>query len=74
MHFVIVVGGLPKKYDLSFQVIGPIIVDTTAPVFTGEITVGVEDDHLTARWTDGEFLDSSDMNLLYHIAFGKLKN
>ena len=46
-------------------------MDTTPPVFTGEITVGVEDDHLTARWTDGAFLDSSDPNLLYHIAVGK---
>ncbi len=69
-----VVISQPTQYFL--QIIGPIVVDTTPPVFTGTtttITVTVEDDNLIAQWSEGDFVDDMDPNLSYYIAAGKEK-
>ena len=58
--------------NMSLQVIGPVIVDTTPPVFTGDPPILLEliDNHLRARWPPGQFADSSDPSLEYFIAVG----
>ena len=50
------------------QVLGPIIVDTTPPVFVEEIIVFPLGDYLTARWLATEI---EDTGLAFQVAVGK---
>ncbi|KAL3841827.1 hypothetical protein ACJMK2_019926 [Sinanodonta woodiana] len=52
--------------------IGPILVDTTAPEFSGTIDVHLSGNHLVATWPAAAFLDSEDIfSLKFECAVGE---
>lgn len=57
---------------IFFQIIGPFIVDTTAPTFSGDIQISLENqDLLVVQWGSDAFADSGDLNpLQYRYAIG----
>ncbi|XP_022100380.1 uncharacterized protein LOC110984469 isoform X2 [Acanthaster planci] len=58
-----------NKAQLStYKVVGPIIVDTTPPMFVGRVSVRVEDEYLVAEWGDDSFIDDEDTDLRYQVA------
>ncbi|XP_038050780.1 uncharacterized protein LOC119723938 isoform X2 [Patiria miniata] len=59
-----------KAQMSTSKVIGPIIVDTTPPMFVGSVSVHVEDDYLIAEWGDDGFIDDEDTSLRYQVAIG----
>ncbi|XP_022103295.1 uncharacterized protein LOC110986023 [Acanthaster planci] len=50
--------------------IGPVIVDTTPPIFVGHVAVRVEGEYLVAEWGDDGFTDDEDTGLRYQVAIG----
>ena len=67
---------IKKKTELSYrilhlQVVGPIIVDTTPPMFVGHVSVHAEDKYLISEWEDEGFVDDEDQSLEYQVGIGK---
>ncbi|KAK3612523.1 hypothetical protein CHS0354_024495 [Potamilus streckersoni] len=70
-HFYILIKAVSKSAMESVRTLGPFLVDSTRPMFSGEIDVTVVDGHLMATWTDGAFWDDEDTGpLRYQIAIG----
>ncbi|XP_022103276.1 uncharacterized protein LOC110986013 isoform X2 [Acanthaster planci] len=68
--FHLVLKAVNKAQLSTSKVIGPIVVDTTPPVFVGRISVIAEDDFLVAKWGDKDFTDDEDTDLRYQVAVG----
>ncbi|KAL3843250.1 hypothetical protein ACJMK2_021192 [Sinanodonta woodiana] len=70
-QFYILVKAVSKSAMESVRALGPFLVDSTRPKFSGEIDVTVVDGHLMATWIDGAFEDDEDtVPLRYQIAIG----
>ncbi|XP_038057739.1 uncharacterized protein LOC119729229 [Patiria miniata] len=68
--FFLVLKAINKAQLSTSKVVGPIVVDTTPPMFVGHISVHVEDEYLIAEWGDGGFIDDEDTSLRYQVAIG----
>ncbi|XP_022102003.1 uncharacterized protein LOC110985345 [Acanthaster planci] len=68
--FYLVLKATNKAQLASFKVIGPIVVDTTPPMFVGNVFVRVDDEYLIAEWGDDGFIDDEDTSLRYQVAIG----
>ncbi|XP_038051300.1 uncharacterized protein LOC119724354 isoform X2 [Patiria miniata] len=66
----VTVLAINKAQISTSKVIGPIIVDTTPPMFVGRVSVHVEDEYLIAEWGDSGFIDDEDTSLRYQVAIG----
>ncbi|XP_038071216.1 uncharacterized protein LOC119740085 [Patiria miniata] len=68
--FYLVLKAVNKAQASTVKVVGPVIVDTTPPVFVGRVSVHVEDAYLIAEWGDSGFIDDEDTSLRYQVAIG----
>ncbi|XP_038062737.1 uncharacterized protein LOC119733220 [Patiria miniata] len=68
--FFLVLKAINKAQLSTFKVVGPIVVDTTPPMFVGRVSVHVEDEYLIAEWGDDGFIDDEDTSLRYQVAIG----
>ncbi|XP_038050879.1 uncharacterized protein LOC119724031 [Patiria miniata] len=68
--FYLVLKAVNKAQLSTFKKIGPIVVDTTPPVFVGRVSVHAEDEYLIAEWGESGFIDDEDTSLRYQVAIG----
>ena len=53
------------------QTVGPCVIDSSAPDFSGQIAVQLISDHLVTTWPAGSFVDEQEYyHLKYTFAIG----
>ncbi|KAK3581576.1 hypothetical protein CHS0354_031922 [Potamilus streckersoni] len=71
-EFYILLKAISKSSVTTVKKIGPILVDTTAPEFSGSIDVHLSGNHLIAIWPAVAFMDSEDIFALnFECAVGE---
>ncbi|XP_071798435.1 uncharacterized protein [Asterias amurensis] len=68
--FFLVVKAVNKAQLACYKFVGPIIVDTTAPMFVGRFLVHLDGSYLVTMWGDDGFTDNEDADLSYEVAIG----
>ena len=54
-----------------FQTLGPCVIDSSAPDFSGQIKVQLMSDHLVTTWSADSFIDEQEYyHLKYTFAIG----
>ncbi|XP_071084119.1 uncharacterized protein [Haliotis cracherodii] len=69
-EFYIAIKAINKAALTTIKIIGPLIVHTTYPGFTGVVRMSVGSSHLLARWSDKAFSDPETSYLKYEVAVG----
>ncbi|XP_046543946.1 uncharacterized protein LOC124254113 [Haliotis rubra] len=73
-RFYIAIKAINKAGLKSIKVIGPVVVHTTYPGFSGVVRVRVGSSHLLAQWSDNAFSDPETAYLKYEVAVGSEDN
>ena len=60
------------NFVFQLQFVGPIIVDTTPPMFVGRILVHLDGEYLVTEWGDDGFTDNEDAGLSYQVCIGEM--
>ncbi|XP_070573734.1 uncharacterized protein [Ptychodera flava] len=75
VEFYIVIKAINRASLITFELVGPVIVEVTPPEFDGEIIVALESDglessYLVARWDQDAFFDDDELDPLedYQVA------
>ncbi|XP_038050540.1 uncharacterized protein LOC119723761 [Patiria miniata] len=68
--FYLVLKAVNKAQLSTIKKVGPIVVDTTPPMFVGRVSVHAEDEYLIAEWGESGFIDDEDTSLRYQVAIG----
>ncbi|KAL3841826.1 hypothetical protein ACJMK2_019925 [Sinanodonta woodiana] len=71
-EFYILVKAISKSSVTTVKTIGPILVDTTPPEFSGSIATHLSGNYLVATWPAGAFIDSEDIfSMKFEFAVGE---
>ncbi|XP_069133969.1 uncharacterized protein [Argopecten irradians] len=71
MEFFMAFKTISKTETENIQTLGPFLLDTTAPTFSGALTTTLVDDHLVTTWTTSAFMDTEEYyELFYMFAIG----
>ncbi|XP_071784665.1 uncharacterized protein [Asterias amurensis] len=68
--FFLVVKAVNKAQLAHSKFVGPIIVDTTPPMFVGRILVHLDGEYLVTEWGADGFTDNEDAGLSYQVCIG----
>ncbi|XP_060084880.1 uncharacterized protein LOC132564227 [Ylistrum balloti] len=70
-EFYMAIKTISKTETENIQTLGPFLLDTTAPTFSGAVTATLVGDHLVATWTSTDFVDTEEYyELFYSFAIG----